>query len=479
MIDLHARLLYIEFAEKGLTLRSSTSGASHLPYVNTGRPPPRALIQTFFSGIYRDGIGGQSTRRARITDRIIQTTPVKKENMKSSPYEPLLSDASSRSRSTAQRLNADPMDFIDWKWQRKNMVTTADAAARLLTLASEEEEAFQPGTERFKVGVTPYYLGLMHPTASACPLRRQAIPNIKENLASGMLEDPLDEKSQSPVSEVIHIYPDRVAFCVAASCPTYCRFCFRKRRKAAPDLHFNKEIIDRGLTYIAATPSIKDVLVTGGDPLMAPDEVIASLLSRLFAIKHVEMIRIGTRTPVTLPFRITPDLCRILGGKRPVWLSTHFNCPEEITPEARVACGLLRENGISVVNQSVFLRGVNDDRDRMIALSRGLLAMGVKPYYVFHPHAVAGTAHFHISVEKGLQIMRGMRGNITGLGIPTYALDTPAGKIPLQHNYMLGRDGNDLVLETLRGEIHREKGAFMCWESGEASVQRTSNNSIS
>ena len=367
-------------------------------------------------------------------------------------------DPSSPSRTIATRLSVAPEQFMDWTWQQQNLITTAAQAARLVTLAADEEEGFRLRADLFKVGITPYYLGLMHPSSTDCPLRRQAMPSGAECVGSSMSEDPLHEKSQSPVPEVIHIYPDRVAFCVAGLCPTYCRFCFRKRRKASPSLHFNKDILARGIAYIQANPAIKDVLVTGGDPFMTSDATLATLLGQLRAIKHVELIRIGTRTPVTLPSRITPELCLMLKGLRPLWISTHFNCPEEITPEARIACGLLVDHGLPVANQSVFLRGVNDSCDRMISLARGLLSMGVRPYYVFHPHAVAGTGHFHITIDKGLEIMRGMRGNITGLGIPTYALDTPAGKIPLQYNYLLAREGADLILETLRGDIHREEG---------------------
>jgi lysine 2,3-aminomutase len=240
----------------------------------------------------------------------------------------------------------------------------------------------------------------------------------------------------------------------------YCRYCFRKRRDDEAGLHFNRRIVDRGIAYIAANPAIRDVLVTGGDPFIASDDAILSLVERLRAIPHVEIIRFGTRTPVTLPYRVTKHLADELARFHPIWVNTHFNCAEEVTPEAAQAVANLVNAGIPVGNQSVLLKGINDDPERMMALLRALLRIRVRPYYLFHPHLVEGTAHLRVPVDQGLRLMRALRGNITGLGIPTYIVDTPSGKVPLMPNHVLGSDGEDLLLSDVRGQIHREKAAL-------------------
>jgi len=274
------------------------------------------------------------------------------------------------------------------------------------------------------------------------------------------LKDPLGEVPHSPVREVVQVYPDRVAFCVAQLCPVYCRYCFRKRRDEEEGLHFNRKIVDRGIEYIAANPAIRDVLITGGDPFIASDQAIISLTERIRAIPHVDIIRFGTRTPVTLPYRVTKKLAQALAKFHPIWLNTHFNCVEEITPEAARAVAHLVDAGIPVGNQSVLLKGVNDSVEKLLALSRALLKIRVRPYYLFHPHLVEGTEHLRISVDQGVALIKGMRGNITGFGIPTFIVDTPSGKVPVMPQHVLGRDGNDLILEDVRGQIWREIDAL-------------------
>lgn len=365
----------------------------------------------------------------------------------------------------AARFNVPVETFTNWRWQMAQQITSLEDAKRLLELTPAEEEGFTALGAIFNIGITPYYLGLMLPSLSDpqanCPIRLQALPHAAELSDELGVKDPLLEVDHSPVKEVVHVYPDRVAFCVAQLCPVYCRYCFRKRRDDEVGLHFNRRIVDRGIEYIAQNKAIRDVLVTGGDPFIASDEAIDQLLRRLRAIPHVEIIRFGTRTPVTLPYRITEKLAKILAQYHPVWLNTHFNCAEELTSEAATATAHLVNNGIPVGNQSVLLKGVNDSPARMMALVKGLLKLRVRPYYVFHPHAVEGTEHLRVSIPRGLEIMKSLRSNVTGFGIPTYALDTPHGKIPLQHHYILGTDGQDMLLETPRGEIWREKGALL------------------
>lgn len=374
----------------------------------------------------------------------------------------------------AQAFGVDTATFGNWRWQMSHQIASQAEAARILELAGAESAGFEALKDIFQSGITPYYLMLMcSPAATSAtpavphpgdrrpdlhPVRLQAMPRIEELRDAIGVGDPLDEVGHSPVKEVVHVYPDRVAFCVAQLCPVYCRYCFRKRRDEEQGLHFNRTIVDRGIEYIRANPAIRDVLVTGGDPFIASDTTLENLVARLRAIPHVEIIRFGTRTPVTLPYRVTRELARRLAKYHPVFVNTHFNCVEELTPEAVQAVANLVDAGIPVGNQSVLLRHVNDTPDRMMALLRGLLKARIRPYYLFHPHRVAGTEHLRVSIQTGINLMKKLRGNITGLAIPTYILDTPSGKVPLTPNHILREDGNDLIIEDCRGEIWRERG---------------------
>ncbi len=358
----------------------------------------------------------------------------------------------------AKVFGVDPSTFANWHWQMKHQISTRAQAERVLTLADSEADGFDALRDIFQSGITPYYMMLMTGQSRLDPIRLQALPRTEELSDALGVGDPLEEVGHSPVREVVHVYPDRVAFCVAQLCPVYCRYCFRKRRDEETGLHFNRTIVDRGIDYISRNPAIKDVLITGGDPFIASDSALENLVSRIRAIPHVEIIRFGTRTPVTLPYRVTRELARRLAKYHPVFVNTHFNCPEELTPEAIQAVGNLVDAGIPVGNQSVLLRHVNDDPERMKQLLRGLLRARIRPYYLFHPHRVAGTEHLRVSIRTGINLMKKLRGNITGLAIPTYILDTPSGKVPLTPNHILKEDGDDLVIEDCRGEIWREKG---------------------
>lgn len=363
---------------------------------------------------------------------------------------------------TAQRLAVAPQRFCDWRWQMKNQITTAGAAARLVALDRAERAAFADKTlaRLFNVAITPYALGLMrreHSPQHPCPVRLQLLPRQAELHDREGQDDPLHEKPHSPVPEVVHVYPDRVAFCVAQLCPIYCRFCFRKRRDAEQGLHFNRSIIARGLAYIRANPQIKDVLLTGGDPLIASDKTLDALLHAVRAIPHVEIIRIGTRTPVTLPYRVTTELAAMLAKYHPLWINTHFNCAEELTAEACHAVAILLRHGIPLGNQTVLLKGVNDSVVKMQRLLRALVRARIRPYYLFHPHLVSGTAHLRLPLHVGLRIMRALQGRISGFALPRYMLDTAAGKIPLQHQYLLQHDEQHALVENMHGELWREQ----------------------
>lgn len=365
-------------------------------------------------------------------------------------------DKLSVTESAAAKFGVTPEVFGNWRWQMKHQVTNAREARRILDLFADEQNGFDHLQEIFNIGVTPYYLGLMAALPPNNPVRKQGLPvGIELNDAKGK-KDPLDEIGHSPVKEVVHVYPDRVAFCVAQLCPVYCRYCFRKRRDDEVGLHFNRKIIERGIEYIAANPAIKDVLITGGDPFIASDAAIENLVQQVRAISHVEIIRFGTRTPVTLPYRVTKELAAILAKYHPIFVNTHFNCAEEMTPEARQAIANLVDAGIPVGNQAVLLHGINDTPAQMMDLCRTLVRNRVRPYYVFHPHMIEGTEHFRVSIQRGLEIMKSLRGNLSGYAIPTYALDTPSGKVPITESHLLGVDGNDLLLQDVRGAIWRE-----------------------
>jgi lysine 2,3-aminomutase len=350
--------------------------------------------------------------------------------------------------------------FTNWRWQMAKQIRTRDDADKTFDLSDSERTGFKNLETVFNAGVTPYYMSLMDSSREDCPIRLQALPRLEELSDRLGKPDPLSEVDHSPVKEVVHVYPDRVAFCVAQLCPVYCRYCFRKRRDDEEGLHFNRGIIDRGIAYIQSNPAIRDVLITGGDPFIASDEALDRLLARIRAIPHVEVIRFGTRTPVTLPYRVTKKLCSILAKYHPVWVNTHFNCASELTKEAQIALANLADAGVPIGNQAVLLKGINDSNEAMLDLCRGLIKNRVRPYYIFHAHMIAGTEHLRVPVNKGLEIMSFLRGRISGFGIPTFALDTPNGKIPLLPSHILGVDGTDLILQDTRGEIHREPDAW-------------------
>ena len=347
-------------------------------------------------------------------------------------------------------------EWNDWRWQMRRRISTVEELGRYLHLSAAERTQISAAGAQYRWSVTPYYVSLMDPGDPACPLRLQQVPSAQELRDDLGLPDPLAELNNSPVPAVVHVYPDRVAFKITNVCPTYCRYCFREYFVGNHEEHHTRAKLQEGIDYIARTPAIRDVLVTGGDPFLFSDERLDELLGRLRAIDHVEIIRCGTRTPCTLPQRITPELCRMLARHHPLWLNTHFNHPRELTAEAARACDLLLRAGIPLGNQTVLLRGVNDTVEVMRALIHGLLRMRVRPYYIFQCQLLAGTAHLRTSIERGLEIMRGLRGHTTGFGVPSYVLDTPYGKVPLAPQYLLGRAGDDVVVRTYDGHLWRE-----------------------
>ena len=289
-----------------------------------------------------------------------------------------------------------------------------------------------------------------------CPLRLQAIPREAElNDAEGMM-DPLLEEEHNPAPNVIKVYPDRIAWTVANICPVLCRHCLRKRMVGRERFDFSEEAKEAAFKYIENAPEIRDVLVTGGDPLMHSDEFIEDLLGRLRSIKHVEIIRIGSRTPCTMPQRITGKLCGILKKAHPLWFNTQFNHPNELTEEAREACERLADAGIPLGNQSVLLAGINDEPETMKKLVQGLIKIRVRPYYIYQAQILSGTAHFRTPIEKGLDIIRSLRGHTSGLAVPVFVLDTPYGKIPMHPETIVKRDDDAVYLRAWDGKIWKE-----------------------
>jgi lysine 2,3-aminomutase len=326
-------------------------------------------------------------------------------------------------------------------------------------LSESERKTIERIGPRLPVGITPYYASLMDPLDPAEPIRRTMIPVAAEFVRGpGEADDPLDEDGDSPVPGLVHRYPDRVLFLVTNFCATYCRYCTRARLVGhTGEYHFNTAQYQRALDYIAAHPEIRDVLISGGDPLTMQDDRLDWLLSQLRAIRHVEFVRIGTKVPVVLPQRVTPALVAMLRRHHPLWMSLHFMHPAELTLEVAQACERLADAGIPLGSQTVLLRGVNDDVETMRRLVRGLLRVRVRPYYLYQCDPISGSAHLRTSVARGLEIVAGLRGHTTGYACPSFVVDGPggAGKIALLPDAVVGRDGDDLLLRNWAGEICR------------------------
>jgi lysine 2,3-aminomutase len=349
-----------------------------------------------------------------------------------------------------------PPDWTSATWQMQHRVRDLEGLRRFIEPSEDESRAIEDLSRRFRFVITPYYASLMDPKDPNCPIRRQVVPSSAESADADGLADPLDEVLHSPVKNVIRVYPDRIAFCVNNECALYCRFCLRKRMVGETGWRMQKSELEAALEWIASTPEVRDVLLTGGDPLVFSDDRLEWLLARLRAIPHVELIRLGTRLPVTLPYRITDELCEMLQRFHPIWVNTHFNHPNEITDPAAEACDRLLRAGIPVGNQSVLMRGINDDADVMKRLCEDLVRIRVRPYYCYQAQMLEGTGHFRVPIERGIEIFRALRGRTSGFAIPQYVLDTPYGKVPLDHPYLRGREGDHIVVEAWNGKLWRE-----------------------
>lgn len=351
-------------------------------------------------------------------------------------------------------------DWADWGWQVRHRVRDLEALSRLIKLSPDEADAVARHRGSLPIGITPYYASLLSETDPHQPLRKTHIPVMGEYLRTpGEDPDPLGEDHDTATPGLVHRYPDRVLFLTTGFCSTYCRYCTRSRMVGETNgvYSFSVSQWEKAAQYIEAHPEIRDCLLSGGDPLSIMDDKLEWLLARLRSIKHLEFIRIGTKIPVVMPQRITKKLCRMLKKYHPLWMSIHFTHPDELTPECIEACNRLADAGIPMGSQSVLLKGINDNLDTMKSLYHGLLKMRVKPYYLYQCDPVSGSSHFRTPVEKGLEIMAGLRGFTTGYANPQFVVDAPGGggKIPLLPDYVVGRDGDDLLLTNFEGGVYR------------------------
>jgi lysine 2,3-aminomutase len=361
-------------------------------------------------------------------------------------------------------------EWSDWRWQIRHRITDVESLKQVVPLSPQEEDGVRACLKRFRMAITPYYASLIDPEDTLCPIRAQAIPTAKElQSTTGDMEDPLAEDIDAPVPGLTHRYPDRALLILTTICSMYCRHCTRRRVVGLEDEQLDTAQIEAAIDYIARTGEIRDVILSGGDPLMFSDDKLEWVLGRLRTIPHVDIIRIGTRTPVVLPMRITDELCDRLRRFHPIFVNTHFNHAVELTPEARAACARLVDHGFPVQNQSVLLRGVNDCPHVMKQLVYELLKTRVKPYYLFQCDLAKGIGHFRTPVSQGIGIMEALRGHVSGLAIPTYVVDCPGGggKVPVSPTYLISSAPDGVVLRNFEGTYvtyheHPAPGASIC-----------------
>ncbi len=350
----------------------------------------------------------------------------------------------------------DPETWADWRWQLRHRLTRLEHLEAYLELTEHERLGLAMGAERFAVSVTPHFASLMNPFDPQCPIRRQVVPTSEEFVVSaGDMEDPCGEDHSSAVEGLVHRYPDRVLLLALDTCAAYCRYCTRSRLVSQGSLDPLPRRMDAILDYLRAHTEVRDVLLSGGDPLLMSEDRLDSLLSSIREIEHIEFVRIGSRVPGFLPQRITSELAAVLRRHR-VWLSLHFSHPAELTPEVAAACDLLADAGIPLGSQTVLLRGINDDPVVLKDLFHGLLKLRVRPYYLYQADPVVGTAHLRTSIGKGIEIMSQLRGHTSGYAVPTYVVDAPGGggKIPVQPETVVGHDGGTWQLKNWAGEVY-------------------------
>jgi lysine 2,3-aminomutase len=352
--------------------------------------------------------------------------------------------------------NVPESDWHDYKWQLRNVIKDIPTLEKVTVLTAQERKDLKACLKKFTMAITPYYAALMDKRDRTCPVRLQAIPRGFELLDDPSdLSDPLHEDVDSPVPGLTHRYPDRVLLLVTNICSMNCRHCTRRRLVGFHDVHMSPKNLDKAIEYIRRSPEVRDVLISGGDPLVLTDEMLEGIIRRIRAIKHVQIIRIGTRTPVVMPMRITDSLVNMLKKYHPIYVNTHFNHTKEMTAEAREACRKLADAGIPLGNQSVLLRGVNDCPQTMKKLVHELLMARVKPYYIYQCDLSKGISHFRTTVSKGIEIVENLRGHTSGMAVPTFVVDAPGGggKTPVMPNYLISMSEKRVVLRNYEGVI--------------------------
>jgi lysine 2,3-aminomutase len=349
-----------------------------------------------------------------------------------------------------------PEDWNDWRWQLRHAIGSADALSLALPLTELELRGARAAeTQGLPLRITPYYLGLADRQDPRCPIRRQCVPDARESLrVPGDLADPLGEVAHEVAPHLVQRYPDRVLLLATDRCAVYCRFCTRSRMVGGGDGAVALEALEPALAWLRGHPEVRDVIVSGGDPLAMATDRIARLVAAVRAVDSVETIRLATRVPVTLPMRVTGELLDALRPYHPLWVMTHFNHPKELTPEARAACTRLADAGFPVMNQTVLLAGINDDASVLETLFRGLVRVRVRPYYLLQADPVAGTGHLRTPLDRGVRLMRALQGRLSGIALPKLICDTPGGrgKVPLAPDYVVERAPGRTTLETFRGE---------------------------
>jgi lysine 2,3-aminomutase len=352
--------------------------------------------------------------------------------------------------------DATEEEWDDWRWQLRHRVTRAEQLKLILNLSPEEIEAIEASKGRMATAITPYFAKLMDRNDSNCPIRRQAIPTMAEfHFSPADLLDPCAEDENSPVHGLVHRYPDRALLLVTDKCAVYCRYCTRRRMVGSSEKCITEEDLDEAIAYIQATKKVRDVLISGGDPLLLEDDHLERIIAKVRKAPHVEIVRIGTRVPVTLPQRITPTLASILKKYHPLWISIHFTHPKEITKEVRRACAILAEAGIPLGSQTVLLRGINDRPVVMKRLMHELLKIRVRPYYIYQCDLAMGTEHFRTPIAVGINIIEKLRGHTTGYAVPSFVIDAPGGggKIPIGPTYLISQDKGKVVLRNYQGKV--------------------------
>lgn len=368
----------------------------------------------------------------------------------------------------------------NWHWQLKNRITTLQQLEKIINLTVEEKRAINylnpsNGTlsRKFKMAITPYFTSLIDKNNPDCPIRKQCVPSLDEFKTSvNELTDPCGEEKDSPVPGLVHRYPDRVLLLLTDLCATYCRHCTRRRIVGSSEMTISSAKFHSACKYISENKEIRDVLISGGDPLLFSDDKLEYYISTLRAIKNIEILRIGTRVPCTLPQRITPELCAMLKKYQPIYLSIHFNHPQEITEEVRKACNMLADSGIPLGSQTVLLKGINDKTQIMARLMHELLKIRVKPYYIYQCDLAQGTDHFRTSVSTGIKIIQSLRGYTSGYAVPTYVIDAPGGggKVPISPEYVISKSRKEVIFKNYEGKV------FVYPENGSVKIPIEQNN---